>query len=297
MRISKNALLLFCKPPVPGFVKTRLIKENGGPLSPEEAAEFFRCSILDMADLAMVGLDDLDELNAEERAEDQSAPRRTYDFFISTTPPEKLPLIQKCFEDEGGWDRSITYLCDAGASFDEHFDDAFDQLWDRGYDNVVAIGGDMPTLPREHVVNAFRLLDHLASESEHGWGFVQAPCQQAGTSIVGQTRLTPLRSNGIYYNEAGRPVLDGYMDFVREHHIPNAYLSAVADVDRDEDLAHTISCLEAIAEAERYQPGIYLARRVLAWIDGMGLRSVSPPSDEHDPRNLIDSRHEARIGT
>ena len=288
MTVSKNAMLLFCKPPIPGLVKTRLTDVHGGPLTEEQAAEFFRCSILDLTDLAMLAMDDLDEANAQERADDPTAPTRTYDFFISTTPESNVAVIRKVFEDEGGWARPITYHFDVGASFDAHFTNAFKQLFDLGYDNVVAIGGDMPLLPRTHIVEAFQWLDYLAENDERGYGFVQAPCQQAGTSLVGQTAATPLSPEGIYYNKTGRPVVEGYLEFLHEQSIPNAYLSPVADVDRDDDLAHVITCLNAIAEAEPYQPGIYLARRVLAWLDATGLLSVSPPNHEIDPRELID---------
>jgi hypothetical protein len=65
MEVSKNAVLLFSKPPIPGLVKTRLTIERGGNLSPEQAAEFFTCSLFDMTDLVMVALDDLEAANEE----------------------------------------------------------------------------------------------------------------------------------------------------------------------------------------------------------------------------------------
>lgn len=39
MTNRKCALLIFSKPPVPGLVKTRLTRERGGILTPEQAAE------------------------------------------------------------------------------------------------------------------------------------------------------------------------------------------------------------------------------------------------------------------
>ena len=275
MGISRNALLLFCKPPIPGLVKTRLYKENGGPLSPEQAAAFFRASVLDEAELAMLAFDLLEEDNAAERAQDPGAPQRTYDLFVSTAPAEDLAVTK-------------AFLVDKGASFDHHFNDAFDQIFARGYDNVVAMGGDMPLLPSDQLVECFKWLDFLASQN-NGLGMVISPCQESGTSVVGRTRQTPVPEKGVFYNKYGRTVVEGYLEHLRDNSIPFAFLNAVSDVDNGADLAHLVTCLDAMAEAYRYQPGMYLPRRVLAWADSELIRAVAVPSDEYDPRHRIDS--------
>jgi glycosyltransferase A (GT-A) superfamily protein (DUF2064 family) len=294
MEVSRNAVLLFSKPPVPGLVKTRLTVERGGNLSPEQAAEFFTCSLFDVTDIVMVALEDLEAANEEERASDPKAPRRIYDFFISTTPAASVEAMERLFTEEGekagAWPRPINILCDQGSSFDEHFDDAFHQLFVRGYDNVLAVGGDMPALPRTHVTDGFKWLDYLATLSLDGSALVLAPCQQSGVSIVGQTKTTPIDSQGVYYNLTGTPALDAYTEKLQSLDVPSAYLSPVSDVDGDSDLAHAISCLNAIAEATRYQPGICLARRVLEWIDRMGLKASAPPNEDHDPRQYLDGQ-------
>ena len=287
MSSSKNALLLFCKPPIPGLVKTRMCTENGGPLSFEQAAAFFRASILDEADLAMLAFELLEDANAHEREVDPSAPEKTYDLFVSTAPADKLSLTESVFEDEGGWDRPITYLSDSGKTFDHHFNDAFDQIFARGYDNIVSLGGDMPLLPPEQIVEAFGWLDYLAANND-GLGMVIAPCQESGTSIVGRTCKTPVPKEGVFYNPHGRTVVEGYLEFIREHKIPFAFMNAVSDVDTGADLAHLVTCLDAMADAYEYQPGMYLPRRVLAWADSALIRAVSIPDDEYDPRSHID---------
>jgi len=287
MRRQRNALLLFCKPPTPGLVKTRLCRENGGPLTNEQAAGFFRASILDEADLAMLVFDLLESENAEERQNDPNATIKTYNLFVSTAPSSGLPLIRSVFEGEGEWERPIEYLCDSGPTFDHHFNDAFNQIFAMGYDSIVAVGGDMPLLPPSAIIEAFEWLEYLASEHS-GLGFVMAPCQEAGTSIVGRTRRTPVPAEGIYYNALGRTVIDGYLEHLREHSIPFAFLDTVSDVDSSVDLAHLVSCLDAMADAYPYQPGMYLPRRVLAWADETMIRVVAAPSDERDPRSHLD---------
>ena len=284
---SRNALLLFSKPPLAGMVKTRLTKGRGGVLTEGEAAELYRRCLLDITDLSMLSLADLEYENQVERSTDQSKPKRTYDYIISTTPEESVSMMRALFEGEGDWGRPIQYFCDKGASFDEHFNDAFTQLFNDGYDNVVAIGGDHPTITREHITEAFKWLDCF-SRIGSGAGFVQAPCQESGVSLVGKTKATPPFDDDIFYNEMGRPAIDGYIEMLRKFDIPNAFLHSISDIDSDVDLAHAISCINAMAEASRYQTGLFVPLRVLEWMDQIGLQASSPPNENRDPRELID---------
>ena len=284
---KKYAILLFAKPPIPGLVKTRLTKERGGAFTQEQAAEFFRRSLWDVTELAMWCMDDLEALNRAELEADPGAPERVYDLFISTTPEKNVQLMKDTIESVGQWPRDIIYMWDKGASFDDHFDYAMQEIFDQGYEAIVSIGADIPTLPRTHVTQAFQWLIYF-SEVLGTPGFVQAPCQECGTSLVGLSFDTPINNQGIYYNMDGRPALDGYREKLEETGVPNAYLTPVADVDEPEDLAHCLSCARALEVASKFQTDIYVPKRVLAWADYLGLRSVAPPNDNHDPRQYMD---------
>ncbi len=288
MATRKHALLLFSKPPVPGLVKTRLTKEFGGPLSPEQAAELFKRSIFDVAELCMFAMYDLEVENLAQREADPSTDEMVYDFFVSTTPASNVELIKATFDEIGPWPREIHYISDHGATFDDHFDDAFAQIFAQGYETIVSVGGDIPTMPKTHIVQAFQWLHYFQDQGTPG--FVQAPCQECGTSMVGWCYNTAMDNQSIYYNMDGVPALDGYMKKLKaaDPEIPSAFFSPVADIDEGSDLAHAMSCLRAIAEAAKHQPELYVARRVLAWIDFYGFTSVAPPNDNHDPRQYID---------
>ena len=86
---KKVALLIFTKPPLPGLVKTRMTTEYGGFLTMEQAAGFYRNCCFDVCEMGMQALAELDEHNERMRAEDPSIDKITYDFFLSTTPPER----------------------------------------------------------------------------------------------------------------------------------------------------------------------------------------------------------------
>ncbi len=284
---KKYAILIFSKPPIPGLVKTRLTRERGGIFTEEQAAQFFKRSLWDVTELAMWCMDDLEALNKQEREANSGAPVRTYDLFVSTTPEKNMQLMKDTLNEVGKWPHEIHYMTDTGSSFDEHFNRAFQEIFDQGYEAIVSIGADIPTLPRAHVTQAFQWLDYF-SEVLGTPGFVQAPCQECGTSLVGYNYDTPIDHTDIYYNMSGRPALDGYVSKLQDKNIPNAYLAPVADVDEPEDLAHCLSCARALRQAAEFQTGIYVPRRVIEWADAVGLKPVALPNENHDPRQYLD---------
>ena len=286
MAEKKQALLLFSKPPVAGMVKTRLTTEHNGFLSPAQAAEFFKRSLYDVSELSMHALMELQMMNDAAVEADPSVDKITYDFFVSTTPAENVPLMKETYDAIGPWPMEIHYLTDKGATFDDHFDYAFKEIFSQGYEHIVSVGGDIPTMPKSHIVQAFQWLDYFQSIGKPG--FVQAPCQECGTSLVGFSHNTPMDHQGVYYNMDGRPALDGYMQKLEENDVPSAFLSPVADIDEATDLAHAISCMRAIKQAAAYQTELFVPQRVLDWIDYMGIQVTTPPNDEHDPRQYMD---------
>jgi glycosyltransferase A (GT-A) superfamily protein (DUF2064 family) len=287
MAIKKHALLLFSKPPIPGLVKTRLTVEKGGPFTKEEAAEIFRRSMFDVAELACLAMYDLEQENAAERIADPTADEHQYAFFVSTTPAENAAVMRQTFEEIGQWPREFTYIVDEGSNFDEHFDHAFKQIFDLGFDSVLSIGGDIPLLPREHVLNGFRWLQYFLATSETG-GIVQAPCQEVGVSLIGWTRTTDVNHQGVYYNLTGRPALDAYIEKAKEKSIPLASLAPVADIDDVSDFAHAASLARAAQYSQQFQPDLFVPERFLAWVDWRGIKVGTPPNTDFDSREGID---------
>ncbi len=289
MAERKQALLIFTNPPIPGIVKTRMTTEYGGFLTMEQAAQFYRCCFYDICEMSMQALAELQAVNDEAVAADPSADKITYDFFCSTTPASSLDDVRELFDAIGPWPMEINYLVDTGHTFDEHFNDAFSQLFKMGYESIVSIGGDVPTMPKGHLIQAFQGLEDFQSIGKPG--FVQAPCQECGTSLVGFSYNTPIDHSGIYYNMDGRPALDGYVEKLQEADIPSAYFDPVADIDEVADLGHSISCMKAIREAAKFQP-LFVPRRTLAWVEFMGIQVTTPPNENHDPRDYLDGEAE-----
>ena len=286
MAEKKQALLVFTKPPLPGVVKTRMTTDYGGFLTMKQAAQFYKCCFYDVCDMSMQALRELQQMNDQLVAADPTADRIRYDFFCSTTPAKSLPKVKEVFDAIGPWPMPINYVVDKGTSFDDHFNDAFAKIFKMGYESIVSIGGDVPTMPKNHIIQSFQWLDYFQAIGKPG--FVYAPCQECGTSLVGFSHNTVMDHTGVYYNMEGRPALDGYLEKLQEADVPSAYFDPVADVDEVTDLGHAISCMRAIREAAKYQP-LFVPRRTLGWVELMGITVSTPPNENHDPRDELDA--------
>ena len=287
MAAQRNAFLLFSKPPVPGLVKTRLTKERDGIFSELQAATLYRRMMLDVLECATQALDRLEEQNRREREADPSIPEQTYELFVSTTPESNVELMKETLEQEGDWLRPYTLIVDRGKIFDDHFDDAFNQVFDAGCGTCISVGGDLPILPRQHIIDAFNWLHHFQSLYPQG-GMVLTPCQASGTSLVGYTRECGMNHQTVYYNQSGRPALQGYLDKARElGGVHTALLETVPDVDTMEDLSHVVSYINALEMVQGDQDE-FLPHRTLYFIRALDLKVVTEPNRNYDNRDLID---------
>jgi rSAM/selenodomain-associated transferase 1 len=151
---SGNALVVMAKAPVAGEVKTRLVP----PLSSEDAAELYRCLLLDM----------LDHVAVFDGA----------DLYIAFDPPGAASLFQEiappgffCFPQRGG---------DLGGRMHAIFEDMFG----REYQRVAVIGSDLPVFPLNFMDDAFRAL------AESG-RVVLGPSRDGGYYLIGLDRPEP----------------------------------------------------------------------------------------------------------
>lgn len=148
-----NALLVVAKRPAPGRTKTRLTP----PLSPEQAAALYECFLRDTLDLVrhLPGVAPvIAYLPAEERA-----------YFAALAPDFGLVLQE-------------------GADLGERLDNALTRLLVAGYQHVVIMNSDGPTLPLACLTSAF---DALAG----GADVVLGPCDDGGYYLIGLKQPAP----------------------------------------------------------------------------------------------------------
>lgn len=285
METRKNVLLLFSKLPEPGLVKTRLTSERGGMFTAEDASRLYEAMLLDVVAACLAAFDACTRRLASEGTAD------AYELVVSTAPAANADAMRTLLEREfGPLEGDVTFpirvITDAGASFDEHYNDAFEQCWDAGADCILSMGADMPALAVDDVVRGFAAL-HELEHMDRG-GIVLAPDQEMGVSIVGWTRGTDFDHDGVFYNPSGLTVLPAYVDKARAANLPAIYLPPVPDVDTMADLMHNITLVDALDYCTRFDGG-HAPQRTLAMLRELGCDEVRvPPNDLMDPRDVID---------
>ena len=284
MRERKNVVLLFSKVPAVGLVKTRLTTLKDGIFTPETASALYHCMLFDVVEIIMAALTDME---AEQEAGRGSADvRDTYELVISTTPAPDAEAMRSLFEDAGEWPREFEVIVDEGASFDEHYNHAFEQCWERGADCILSMGADMPALTKADVRFGFDQLHKL--DDLPGGGIVLAPDQEMGVSVVGWTRQTDFSHTGVLYNRDGLTVLPAYIKKAKERGLPALWLPPIPDVDTMADFYHNVTLVHALNYCAQFDD-ICPPWRTNQAFSEMGFEEIYvAPNNLFDPRDHID---------
>ena len=147
-----NALLVIAKRPAPGRTKTRLTP----PLSPAQAAELYEGFLRDTLDMA------------------RAVPQ--VERLIYYAPAEAAGYFEALAPDFG-------LTPQAGARLGERLDHVLARFLQAGYERVVVLDSDSPTLPAQYVAQAF------AELARHD--VVLGPCDDGGYYLIGLTRPQP----------------------------------------------------------------------------------------------------------
>lgn len=146
------------KAPIAGQVKTRLI----GPLTAEEAKQLYVAFLSDTFALMEAVMDEREELS----------------LVLCYTPEGE----EEAFEDverEGS-----LMIAQRGQSLGERLSNCFADVFALGFEAVIAIGGDSPTLPEDMLDQAF---DSLGADED----VVVVPAEDNGYCLIGMRKLHP----------------------------------------------------------------------------------------------------------
>lgn len=219
MTDGPNALIVFAKTPEPGAVKTRLT----GLLSEAEAARLYDAFLRD-------SLDAYGRLPAAVR------------LYLT---PASAPLP------DGLAPESVSVHVQRGDGLGERMLAAFVETFVAGYERVVVIGTDHPTLPLAFVERAFEeLATPLAT--------VLGPSDDGGYYLLGMNEVYPQLFRGMTYSHA-----EVFADTLRRAHDTPASVSVLPpwyDVDTPDALRR----LAADLAAEPDGGGARITREVVA---------------------------------
>ena len=196
--MTKKALLIFAKEPVAGEVKTRLIPY----LSPEAAAELYRCMLMDT--LA------------------KAATLKDVDLFLFYHGGAEAAAY---FD---GLTEGMNFLPQSSGDLGDRMKRAFRQVFELGYGRAAVIGTDSPDLPLAYIREAF-----LKLEDEH----IQAvfgPSHDGGYYLLGLKQLYGELFQGIAWSSS--TVLADSLAAAGKGGIGAALLASWHDVDTANDL-------------------------------------------------------------
>jgi rSAM/selenodomain-associated transferase 1 len=194
-----RALIVMAKEPSPGGTKTRL----SPPLTAEQAADLYRCFLLDTLDLM--------------RQVASAQP------VIAYAPPE----AELAFRDLAA--PGFELIPQAGPDLGERLDRVVADCLDRGFRQVVIVASDSPTIPLAILEQAFVELDDPAMD------VVLGPCDDGGYYLIGLKQRCPALFRGIVMSTA--TVLEETLARAGEQGLHVACLPPWYDVDTSEDLA------------------------------------------------------------
>jgi uncharacterized protein len=148
-----NALIVVAKRPSPGQTKTRL----SPPLKPDQASALYECFLLDtLAHMRQV--------------------RNTQHVIAYLPHDEREYFRQFAFDFE--------LIPQEGNDLGERLDHALTSYLTRGYERVIIMDSDSPTLPPDYLSQAFEVLSD-------GADVVLGPCDDGGYYLIGIKSPSP----------------------------------------------------------------------------------------------------------
>jgi rSAM/selenodomain-associated transferase 1 len=191
-----HALLVIAKQPAAGHTKTRLTP----PLAPADAARLYECFLRDTLDIARA-VPDVRRLI-------YYAPAQAAGYFAGLAPDFELTPQQ-------------------GQDLGERLDHVLTRCLRDGFERVVVMDSDSPTLPPAYVAQAFQALaDHEV---------VLGPCEDGGYYLIGLTRPQPRLLREVRMSQPN--VLRDTLALARQADLRVALLPAWYDVDTVQELA------------------------------------------------------------
>jgi len=220
---ARVAVAIMAKAPAAGEVKTRLCP----PLSPGEAAELYRCFLLDKV--------------AQVRA--LAGARAT----IAFTPDEGRSLFARLAPD-------FRLIAQGGGDLGSRLLRSLDGLLCEGYAAAVAIDSDTPTLPTDFLRQA---LDLVATPTID---VVLGPCDDGGYYLIGMRRAWPALFERMPWSTAD--VLPETIRRAEAKGLRVGCLPTWFDVDTPGDLARLMASLaETDGQAPWHTRRFFMGRR------------------------------------
>jgi rSAM/selenodomain-associated transferase 1 len=157
--------VIFAKAPIPGQVKTRLCP----PLTPDEAATLHGSFVLDTLERSKVAAAKLN---------------LPLDRYLACAPSSALVFFKIMEERQG-----VKLIDQVGEDLGARMNQASETMFARGYQRVLIVGTDVPTLPLDQYKQALALLETN--------DLVLGPALDGGYYLIGLKRPAPDLFSGL----------------------------------------------------------------------------------------------------
>ncbi|HSQ13688.1 MAG TPA: TIGR04282 family arsenosugar biosynthesis glycosyltransferase [Candidatus Deferrimicrobium sp.] len=222
MPIPANALAIMAKAPVAGGVKTRLVP----PLTPAQAAEFYRALLLDQ-------FDHLRHYAGAER-------------YVFYAPAEAGNILRELGGDDYG------YLAQCDGDLGARMQHIFTELRRLGHRNIILIGSDLPALPWAILDEGFAQLAQAQPQ------VILGPSRDGGYYLVGLNRPTPEIFQQMTWSHD--QVLAETQARLRALAVPFGLLPGLFDFDTVEDLRDWRDAKDMVSSAAMPRTREYLKK-------------------------------------
>lgn len=202
----KRALAIFAKAPIAGQVKTRLVPALGL----DGTVELYRCFLLDTVELAL-----------------QVSDCETFLFY---TPSDGAPLLRAIIGER------VVLVPQSSGDLGERMRDGFQDLFVRGFEAVIIIGTDLPTLPLTRLTTALVALERMP--------IVLGPSLDGGYYLIGLRTRQPELFQGIAWSTPH--VISQTLDRINALGLQMESLEPWYDVDTVEDFNFLVSHLRLL---------------------------------------------------
>ncbi|MCI0409579.1 MAG: TIGR04282 family arsenosugar biosynthesis glycosyltransferase [Acidobacteria bacterium] len=192
------AIAVMAKAPEAGQVKTRLVP----PLSQEEAADLYRCLLLDK----LLQVSKLEQV----------------DLYVAYTPYEAVHLMRELAPPP------FSLIPQAGSDLGDRLHRLSAILLERGHPGVIIIDSDTPTLPTAYLLEAIERLQSRTTD------LVLGPAEDGGYYLVGLKQPCRALFTGIQWS--GPSVLTMTLQRASTQRLRVATLPSWFDVDTADDL-------------------------------------------------------------
>ncbi|MDO8749653.1 MAG: TIGR04282 family arsenosugar biosynthesis glycosyltransferase [Dehalococcoidia bacterium] len=194
--MSRPALAIMARAPIPGQVKTRLQPY----LTPQQSADLYLAFLQDTLEMAVSA--------------------RACDVFLAFTPIDEELLFQ------GLVPASVGLFAQCDGDLGQRMCRIFQQLHQEGHSPVLIVGTDIPTLQPRHLTGALeRLRDNAVC---------LGPSRDGGYYLIGAHDVHPRLFQGVPWGTA--TVLQATLERAKAAGLQVALLDACSDIDTVEDL-------------------------------------------------------------